>query len=54
MSQYSLVPAKVISNATNTPDNLMTIDKGSKDGIEEGMGVVWLQTCSGIIQDNRS
>lgn len=40
MSQYSLVPAKVISNATNTPDNLMTIDKGSKDGIEEGMGVV--------------
>ena len=40
VSQYSLVPAKVISNATNTPDNLMTIDKGSKDGIEEGMGVV--------------
>ena len=37
VSQYSLVPAKVISNATNTPDNLMTIDKGSKDGIEEGM-----------------
>lgn len=40
VSQYSLVPAKVISYATNTPDNLMTIDKGSKDGIEEGMGVV--------------
>ncbi|MDE7456409.1 MAG: rod shape-determining protein MreC [Prevotella sp.] len=39
LSQYQLVPAKVISNELNKADNLLTIDKGSVDGVEEGMGV---------------
>lgn len=39
LSQYQLVPAKVISNELNKADNLLTIDKGSADGVEEGMGV---------------
>ena len=39
LSQYQLVPAKVISNELHHANNLMTIDKGKADGIEEGMGV---------------
>lgn len=39
LSQYQLVPAKVVSNELNRPDNLMTIDRGAADGIEVGMGV---------------
>ncbi|MBQ7512825.1 MAG: rod shape-determining protein MreC [Prevotella sp.] len=39
LSQYQLVPAKVISNELHLANNLMTIDKGKADGIEEGMGV---------------
>ena len=39
LSQYQLVPAKVISNELHHANNMMTIDKGKADGIEEGMGV---------------
>ncbi len=40
LSQYKLVTAKVITNELHKKNNLMTIDKGSADGIEVGMGVV--------------
>lgn len=40
LSQYQLVAAKVVSNSLDRPGNLMTIDKGSADGIDSGMGVV--------------
>ena len=40
LSQYKLIPAKVITNELNEPDNLITIDKGEADGVEAGMGVV--------------
>ncbi|MBO6144063.1 MAG: rod shape-determining protein MreC [Prevotella sp.] len=39
LSRYKLVEAKVVSSELHKRDNLMTIDKGSKDGIEPGMGV---------------
>ncbi len=39
-SQYKLVPAKVITSELHKKNNLMTIDKGSADSIEVGMGVV--------------
>lgn len=40
LSEYQLVPAKVITSELHKPNNLMTIDKGADDGIEAGMGVV--------------
>ena len=40
LSRYQLVPAKVVSSELNKVNNLMTIDKGTADGIEAGMGVV--------------
>ncbi len=39
LGQYEIIPAKVISNETDRPDNLMTIDRGLADGVREGMGV---------------
>jgi len=40
LSQYQLIPAKVVSNELDRSDNLITIDKGETDGVEVGMGVV--------------
>ena len=37
---YSLTPAKVIGNSLAGKDNLLTIDKGSLDGVEKDMGVI--------------
>ena len=39
LSHYELIPAKVVTNELNRPDNLMTIDRGAADGVEVGMGV---------------
>ena len=40
LSQYQLVPAKVVSSELDRNDNLMTINSGKADGIEPGMGVI--------------
>ena len=34
LSQYHLIPAKVISNSVDRNDNFITLDKGSVDGIK--------------------
>lgn len=45
-ANYNLVKATVVNNSIIFSRNYMTIDKGSKDGIEEGMGVI---SNSGIV-----
>ncbi len=44
--QFSYVTAKVINNSTNKLSNYFTLDKGSEDGIQPGMGV--LSTNGGV------
>lgn len=44
--QYSFVTAKVINNSTNKLSNYFTLDKGSQDGVQPGMGV--LSTSGGV------
>ena len=39
LSQYKLIPAKVVSNTVDKANNLITIDKGRLDGVEKDMGV---------------
>mgnify|MGYP002623978964 FL=1 len=48
LEQYHLVPAKVVSNELNRPDNLMTINCGAADGVEVGMGVACGQGVVGV------
>ncbi|MBK9555530.1 MAG: rod shape-determining protein MreC [Chitinophagaceae bacterium] len=43
---YSYIPAEVIGNSFTEPNNYITLNKGSNDGIRENMGVI---TSSGIV-----
>lgn len=49
LSQYSLIPAKVVSNSIHRKDNLITIDKGSADGVKTDMGVACGNGLVGVV-----
>ena len=49
LSQYQLIPAKVVDNSVNRIDNLMTIDKGRADGVEVDMGVACGNGVVGVV-----
>ncbi len=49
LQQYQLVPAKVVTNELHHANNLLTIDKGAKDGVEAGMGVACGQGVVGVV-----
>lgn len=46
---YKIIDAQVISNAINQRNNHFTIDRGWKDGIRTGMGVISPHGIAGII-----
>lgn len=49
LSQYQLIPAKVIDNSLDRIDNLITIDKGSADGVRPDMGVASGNGVVGVV-----
>lgn len=49
VQEMKLIPAKVVSNSIIRPNNLMTINKGSKDGVKKDMGVVCGTGVVGIV-----
>lgn len=49
LDSYKLIPAKVISNSIDKRDNLITLDKGSDDGIRVDMGVACGNGVVGIV-----
>ena len=49
LSQYKLIPAKVVSNTLDKADNLMTIDRGRLDGVERDMGVACGNGVVGVV-----
>jgi rod shape-determining protein MreC len=48
-SSFQLIPAKVVSNSIIDADNLITIDKGSADGVRTDMGVVCGNGIVGVV-----
>ena len=48
ISQYKLIPAKVVTNELHKKNNLMTINCGRADGVEPGMGVACGQGVVGV------
>ena len=48
LKQYRMIPAKVVTNELNRQNNLLTIDRGTKDGVEVGMGVACGQGVVGV------
>ena len=49
LSQYKLIPAKVVDNSVHKNENLMTIDKGRADGVEVDMGVACGNGVVGVV-----
>ena len=49
LGEYKLIPAKVVTNSTSLPDNLITIDKGSVDGVKVDMGVASGNGVVGVV-----
>jgi rod shape-determining protein MreC len=48
--QYNFEAARVINNSTNRAKNFITLNKGRKDGIEPGMGVIGTDGVVGKIK----
>lgn len=48
LSQYQLIPAKVVSSELHKKNNLMTINSGRAEGVEPGMGVACGQGVVGV------
>ena len=46
---WKYTPAKVIDISTNKQHNYLTINKGSRDGIEKDMGVIYADGLVGIV-----
>lgn len=44
------IPARVIQLTTNSTHNYLTLNKGTRDGVSEGMGVITGQGVVGIIK----
>ena len=49
LSQYQLIPAKVVENSIHKLENLITIDKGRKDGVEPDRGVACGNGVVGVV-----
>lgn len=47
--RFDYVTAKVINNSTRRPKNYITIQRGSDDGVERGMGVLGSNGIVGIV-----
>jgi len=49
LSQYRLIPAKVVANTIDKRNNLITIDRGETDGVERDMGVACGNGVVGVV-----
>lgn len=49
LSQYELIPAKVVDNSVRNMNNLLTINKGSADGVKTDMGVACGTGLVGVV-----
>lgn len=49
--QYKFVSAHVIKNSYNLPNNVLTLNKGIKDGIQEDFGVITNKGILGIVDE---
>lgn len=47
--KFSYEPAKVLNNSINKRNNYITVNKGIKDGIKKGMGVITNNGVIGIV-----
>lgn len=51
LRRYSYTPSRVINNSVNRVKNFITLDKGSKHGIQSEMGVIAKGSVVGIVKE---
>ncbi len=51
MQEYSYLPAKVVNSTWHRSRNFLTLNKGSKDGVQDNMGVIGPDGIVGVIRD---
>lgn len=51
MAQYTVLSARLIKNSISSPRNYLTLDKGSKQGVEQDMGVITTNGILGIVEN---
>lgn len=49
LERYETIPAKVVSNSLTSGNNLITINRGSEDGVEVDMGVACGNGIVGVV-----
>ena len=49
MPDFTFIGARVIRNTVNSQHNHIILDRGSKDGVEQGMGVITSRGVIGIV-----
>lgn len=49
LRQYRIIPARVIKNSVNARNNFLVVDRGSRDGVQRGMGVLHNNGTVGIV-----
>ena len=49
-NHYKYIPARIISNSIKNNNNFLTLNKGTSDGVEIGMGIIVDNGIIGIIQ----
>lgn len=47
--RYTYIPARIVNNSINKNVNYITLDKGAKDGIVKGLGVISSNGVVGVI-----
>lgn len=51
LAPFDFIPARVIKNSINQPNNNLTLNKGDQDGVQPGMGVVLSKGVLGIVRN---
>ena len=51
-AQYTYVPAKVVNSEYRRSENFLTVNKGSRDGVAPGMGVISPLGVVGIVKSS--
>lgn len=50
-ARYTYLNAKVVNNTVTARNNYLVLDRGAKDGIQSGMGVVSSNSIIGVVKD---
>lgn len=50
-NQYELLSARIVRNTTDRPNNYITINKGTNDGVQKDMGVISKDGVVGITRN---